>query len=124
MASVPRSNSLASGLMMSINLHRNNPGILSKAKAQVVYPFVTIVALVESVVNSCFTMLSTLPFIDAYFKSSVEQLKSSLFTIIWSLFSFLINPFCRTIVADENSAKEITRMGVGNLFLIPEGALT
>lgn len=118
-----RPNSLSSSLMMGVNLYRNNPGVLNKALAQIAYPFVTTAALVETVARAFFTILSsfTLPFTNIYFISSAEQLKSSLFTIIWSVADFLINPFCHTVVADENSAKLIAQ--TGNLFILPTEAI-
>ncbi len=118
-----RPNSLSSSLMTGINLYRNNPGLLNKAQAQVAFPIVTITAVVETIAASIFTILSalTLLFTNSYFTHSLTQLKSSSFTIIWSIVDFLINPFCHTVVADEESAKFIAQ--TGELFLMPRNAI-
>ncbi|NGX32315.1 MAG: hypothetical protein K1060chlam4_00356 [Candidatus Anoxychlamydiales bacterium] len=89
-----RPNSLSSSLMMGINLYRNKPGILNKAQAQIAYPVIAAAAIVESAVASIFTILSICiaPLTRNCFDYSATWLKSSAFTIIWSLTDFLINP--------------------------------
>lgn len=118
-----RPNSLSSSLMMGINLYRNKPGYFNKLQAAIAYPFVSLVASIETIAASIFTILSSLslPFTDAYFKNSATWLKSASFSIVWSLFDFLINPFVFVVVADEQSAKYIAISG--DLMMLPFGAI-
>lgn len=104
---IPRSFSTA--LLMINNDFRNRQGILNKVIAEGIYPIITTVSLIEVVVSSIFTALSifTLPITDKCFKCCFEHLKSSSFAIIWSLFNFIINPFCNKVATYEMHARLI-----------------
>ncbi|NGX56126.1 MAG: hypothetical protein K1060chlam5_00361 [Candidatus Anoxychlamydiales bacterium] len=113
------SKSLSAALMQPVNYLRNKPSILPKVAAQAVYPVITTVALVETAVATVFTALSTLslPFTSKIFNNSAEWLKSSSFAIVWSVFNFLINPFCYRVAEFESTAKQIVLSG--RFFEIP-----
>lgn len=58
-----------------------------RIQARFTFPVIGLVAIVETVVVSIFTMLSilTLPFTKKYNENCIKRLKSSSFTILWSL---------------------------------------
>jgi hypothetical protein len=104
---IPRSFSTA--LMDVTNGIRNKDGILNKVVAEGIYPMITTISLIETVVMSIFTALSlfTLPFTSECFNYCFEELKSSSFAIIWSVFNIFINPFCSKVAVYEMQAREI-----------------
>ena len=105
--------SLSSNVMSGIIFHRNQPGSFKKAQAQIALPFVTVAATIETVVASIFTLLSTLalPATNVYFNGSIKLLKSSSFTILWSIVDFFMNPFCYVLAAEEEHAMGIAVRG-------------
>lgn len=116
--------SLASNLMYSNTKMRNEGDEeVLRAISQVGYALILVIALVESAVALPFTLLSliTLPFTRAIFYESVSWLKSSSFTILWSVVDLVLNPFMDRLVADERSARIIYFSG--NLFVVPQGAV-
>ena len=116
-------NSLSSAMMLGITMYRNQPGLGNKVAAQVGYGLTTIVAIVESVVASAFCALSVVLYSVSpdLLNRSFEWLKSSSFTIIWSMADSIINIFARVLVADEKSARWIA--STGQIFRIPPGAI-
>jgi hypothetical protein len=116
-------NSLASSLILGVTLYRNQPGISNKCLAQVGYASTAAVATVESVaaLTFCAGSLALYPLSSAPLEQSVNWLSSSSFSIVWSATDFLLNPFVSTLVADEQSARQIANSG--NLMTIPQGAI-
>jgi hypothetical protein len=104
---IPRSFSTA--LIAENNGFRNRPGILNKVVAEGIYPMITTISLIETVVSFIFTALSLLilPFTTECFNYCFEELKSSSFAIIWSVFNIFLNPFCSKVAEYEMHAREI-----------------
>ncbi len=124
---LPPIHSVSSGMMLGITLYRNHSGLGGKIVAELSYAVTAIVALVETVAATAFCALSFIfypfstPLFNSSFDRSLEQLKSSSFTIIWSLFDVAVNPIARVLVADEKSARWLFENR--QFFRIPPGAI-
>lgn len=93
---------------------------------QIGYGLVAVVAAVETVATIALSSLYffLLPFSNTapyWFARSVEWMKSSTFCFGWALTDWALNPFTPILVADEQSARIIIR--VGNLNYLPPGAV-
>ena len=113
---IPRS--LSAAVMQAVNHYRNDRTFGSKIIAQAAYQIIATAALVETVAATAITVLSTLslPFTKNYFNVSVEWLKSSSFAVVWSVFNFIINPFCYRVAEYESTAKIIASLWKFILF--------
>lgn len=116
-------NSLSSGMMLGITLYRNRPGVANKCIAGAGYALTAAVAAVESVVALIFSAFSLAihPLSTHPLEFSIKWLKSSLFSVGWSMTDFVLNPFALVLVANEDSARRLLQGG--NLMQVPPGAV-
>lgn len=116
-------NSFSSGLMLGNTLYRNQMGLSNKLLGQTGYALIAVVAVIETIVASCFSLLSlaAYPFSSTPFMLSTTWLGSSAFSFGWSITDFALNLFSGILVADEQSARQI--LSSGNLTFIPPTAL-
>lgn len=116
-------NSFSAGLMLGTTLYRNQAGLYNKVGAQIGYGLITVIALVESAVALPFVALSLvlLPLSFGFISHSFSWLTSSLFCVVWSAVDFIFNPFCDSLIADEQSVRLVFAMN--NPFVLPPNAL-
>lgn len=101
-----RPKSFSSGLMLGTTLFRNKM-VVGRLAAELAYPAIACIAVIESVAAAAFTALTV--FSPEAFSKSSTWLCSSTFTIIWALADAILNlsPYIANLVADEPSARMI-----------------
>lgn len=116
-------NSFSSALMLGTTLYRNQEGLGNKIIAQAGYQLIAKIALTETVAALAFSALSLIayPISSEPFEHAIKWLRSSAFSLGWSIIDFFLNPFMKVMVADEKSARQI--LYSRNLVLIPTGAV-
>jgi hypothetical protein len=116
-------NSFSSSLMLGTTLYRNQPGISNKLIAQAGYALIVTISGVETTAALAFSALSLVayPFSSTPFEHSTKWLDSSLFSFVWSIADFGLNPFVLKLVADEKSARYMVQNG--DLMMIPHDAI-
>lgn len=91
----------SSAMMCDLTLYRNKIGFSHKLLAQVGYPIIALIALVETVFLAA---TSILLFCQSTSPAPMKKLKSSVFVIGWSMVAFCLNPFFLKLVPDEPNA--------------------
>jgi hypothetical protein len=113
---------MSGALIFGITISRNQ-GMGNRCLAQVGYALTALVAVVETIAASVLflTALPTTLLISDLSDKMITWLDSSFFSMGWSVVDFFLNPFCKYLVADEVSAREIVNSG--DLMHFPEDSV-
>ena len=116
--------SLSSALMLHSTVLRNTEGCTGKVIGQIGYGLTAVVAPIETIVALAASALSLLayPVSSTPLNYSTKWLRSSAFSIVWSIVDFYLNTFITVLVADERSAREIWQKR--DIMLFPRNACT
>jgi hypothetical protein len=115
--------SYSSSLMHGTTLYRNQSGVINKIFAQAGYALISLAAAIETIAATifCFISLVCFPFSSKPLEYGKKWIKSSAFSIGWSLIDFFLNPFAVKLVSEEKMARRVLKSG--NIFQIPRSAM-